>query len=83
MSSLLGVHEHLLEQGALHALAGFLAYECQAAEVAKAKAEGLRRHYDLGDDWRLVLVSSRRGRRSPCRMGARSPGWFDQRTGGV
>ena len=49
MSSLLGVHEHLLEQGALHALAGFLAYECQAAEVAKAKADGLRTHYDLGD----------------------------------
>ena len=50
MSSLLGVHEDLLERGASHALAGFLAYECQAAEVANAKADGLRKHYGLGDD---------------------------------
>jgi len=30
-------------------LAGFLAYECQAAEVARAKADGLERHYGSPD----------------------------------
>ena len=34
MSHLLGVHDGLMAAGALHGLAGFLAYESQAAEVA-------------------------------------------------
>ena len=50
MAALLDVHEDLLGRDALHALAGFLAYECQAAEVARAKADGLRTHYGLEDD---------------------------------
>jgi pyrroloquinoline quinone (PQQ) biosynthesis protein C len=47
MAKVLRVYDDLLAQGARNGLAGFLAYECQAAEVAQAKAEGLRRHYGL------------------------------------
>jgi pyrroloquinoline-quinone synthase len=36
-----------LQEGPLAALAGFAAYECQASEVARAKADGLRAHYGL------------------------------------
>ncbi len=50
MANLLGVHDGLLAQGAPHGLAGFLAYECQAADVARAKADGLQRHYGLDDN---------------------------------
>lgn len=38
-----------LSDGALEALAGFVAYECQASEVARTKADGLRDHYGLDD----------------------------------
>jgi pyrroloquinoline-quinone synthase len=50
MAGLLAAHDELLGRGPLHALAGFLAYEYQAAEVANAKADGLRRNYGLGED---------------------------------
>lgn len=36
-----------LAEGPVSALAGFVAYECQASEVARTKADGLRRHYGL------------------------------------
>lgn len=48
-TSLLATYEELLAQGTLAALAGFLGYELQAAEIARRKADGLRRHYDLDD----------------------------------
>ncbi|MGO9342028.1 MAG: TenA family transcriptional regulator [Acidimicrobiales bacterium] len=38
-----------LAEGPVAALAGFVAYECQASEVARAKADGLRAHYGLDD----------------------------------
>lgn len=47
--SLLAVYAELLAEGAGPALAGFLAYESQAAEVAASKAAGLRRHHGLDD----------------------------------
>jgi pyrroloquinoline-quinone synthase len=50
MSHLLGAHDELIALGARHGLAGFLAYESQAAEVARTKAKGLRTHYGLGQD---------------------------------
>jgi pyrroloquinoline-quinone synthase len=50
MSELLGVHDELLARSALDGLAGFLAYECQAADVAEVKADGLKRHYGLDQD---------------------------------
>ncbi|HVA43903.1 MAG TPA: iron-containing redox enzyme family protein [Acidimicrobiales bacterium] len=49
MASLLGTHQALLAQGPAAALAGFLAYESQSAEVALSKAEGLRTHYGMSD----------------------------------
>jgi pyrroloquinoline-quinone synthase len=49
MADLLATYDDLLERGALHGLAGFLAYECQAAGVARSKADGLRRHYGLNE----------------------------------
>jgi pyrroloquinoline-quinone synthase len=49
MADLLGTYDDLLDRGALHGLAGFLAYESQAAGVARSKADGLRRHYGLDD----------------------------------
>ncbi len=45
---LLATYDALLFEGPESALAGFLAYESQAAEVAANKAEGLRKHYGLG-----------------------------------
>ena len=50
MSDLLGTHDDLLLRGALHGLAGFLAYECQAAELAWVKADGLENNYGLDQD---------------------------------
>lgn len=50
MGALLAVYRDLLAKGSVHALGGFLAYECQAAEVALAKAEGLRNHYGLSEE---------------------------------
>ena len=35
--------------GPVAALAGFIAYECQASEVARTKADGLRNHYGMDD----------------------------------
>ena len=46
---LIGTYDDLLSDGPTPALAGFLAYESQAAEIARSKAEGLRRHYQLDD----------------------------------
>jgi pyrroloquinoline-quinone synthase len=48
-TSLLATYERLLAQGPTEALAGFLAYESQSAEVALSKAEGLRTHYGMSD----------------------------------
>ena len=44
---LLVTYEALLFEGPESGLAGFLAYESQAAEVAANKADGLRKHYGL------------------------------------
>ncbi|MHB1584731.1 MAG: iron-containing redox enzyme family protein [Acidimicrobiales bacterium] len=43
--ALLATYAELLAEGAVPALAGFVAYESQAAEVAASKAAGLRSHY--------------------------------------
>jgi pyrroloquinoline-quinone synthase len=48
-AELIGTYDDLLSEGPTPALAGFLAYESQAAEIAQSKAEGLRRHYHLDD----------------------------------
>jgi pyrroloquinoline-quinone synthase len=45
--NLLATYDDLLETGPVDALAGFLAYEIQASDVAARKAEGLQRHYGL------------------------------------
>ncbi|MHB1854581.1 MAG: TenA family transcriptional regulator [Acidimicrobiales bacterium] len=47
---LLATYEALLEEGPAQALAGFLAYEFQSAEVAASKAAGLRTHYGMGEE---------------------------------
>ena len=49
-SRLLSTYDELLDNSATSGLAGFVAYESQAAEIAGSKAEGLRRHYRLDDD---------------------------------
>jgi pyrroloquinoline quinone (PQQ) biosynthesis protein C len=49
MAGLLATYDDLLESGPVQGLAGFVAYEVQAADVARNKADGLRRHYGLGD----------------------------------
>lgn len=48
-TALLNTYGDLLRRGPVPALAGFVAYESQAADIAKSKAAGLRRHYGLGD----------------------------------
>ena len=50
MSALLATYGELRAEGPAAALAGFLAYESQAPEVAASKAQGLRRHYGVDDD---------------------------------
>lgn len=50
MSALLDTYGELRAEGPAAALAGFLAYESQAPDVAASKARGLRRHYGVGDD---------------------------------
>lgn len=50
MSRLLATYDELLDATPTEALAGLMAYESQAAEVAHAKADGLRRHQGLDDD---------------------------------
>ncbi|HUZ44586.1 MAG TPA: iron-containing redox enzyme family protein [Acidimicrobiales bacterium] len=47
MASLLSTYERLLADGPAAALAGFIAYESQSAQVARSKAEGLRSHYGM------------------------------------
>ena len=66
-AALLATYDDLLEEGGAAGLAGFLAYECQAAEVAASKASGLRRHYGLDDEavsfWEHhAAVDARHGR---------------------
>jgi pyrroloquinoline-quinone synthase len=48
-TGLLGTYDDLLSDGPMSALAGFVAYESQAAEIAQSKADGLRRQYQLSD----------------------------------
>lgn len=48
-TALVATYEALLERGPAAALAGFLAYEGQSAEIAASKADGLRGHYGLTD----------------------------------
>jgi pyrroloquinoline-quinone synthase len=48
--ALLGAYNTVLADGPAPALAGLLAYELQAPEIAKSKAAGLRAHYDLNED---------------------------------
>ena len=48
-SALLAAYRLLLAEGPLAALAGFVAYESQASDVARTKADGLRRHHGLDD----------------------------------
>ena len=45
--ALLGAYDAVLSQGPVSALAGLLAYEHQAPEIADSKAAGLRAHYGL------------------------------------
>jgi pyrroloquinoline-quinone synthase len=49
MAELLGTYGELLDEAPAAALAGFLAYESQASDVARRKADGLRRHHGLDD----------------------------------
>ena len=49
-AGLLATYDDLLGQGGQAGLAGFLAYESQAAEVAASKASGLRVHYGLDEE---------------------------------
>jgi pyrroloquinoline-quinone synthase len=48
-SALLATYRELLAEAPLAALAGFVAYESQASDVARTKADGLRRHHGLDD----------------------------------
>lgn len=48
-TGLLGTYDDLLGCGPVSGLAGFVAYESQAAEIAQRKADGLRRQYQLSD----------------------------------
>ena len=47
--ALIATYDELVASGAVSGLAGLLAYESQASEVAASKADGLRRHYGLDD----------------------------------
>ena len=48
-AALLATYDELLDKDAMSALAGFLAYESQSAEIARTKADGLRRHHGLDE----------------------------------
>jgi pyrroloquinoline-quinone synthase len=50
MASLLATYDGLLDSSPIDGLAGFVAYEVQAADVARNKADGLRRHYGLANE---------------------------------
>jgi pyrroloquinoline-quinone synthase len=47
--ALVDTYADSIADGPVAALAGFIAYECQASEVARTKADGLRDHYGLDD----------------------------------
>ncbi|MGB9111753.1 MAG: iron-containing redox enzyme family protein [Acidimicrobiales bacterium] len=47
MAQLLATYDEMLDMDPQSALAGFLAYEMQAAEVASNKAKTLRQHYGI------------------------------------
>ncbi len=49
MADLIVTHEKLMGQDPTAALAGFLAYEIQGAEIAKSKAEGLKSSYGISN----------------------------------
>ncbi len=49
MTNLITNHEKLLAQSPVAALAGFLAYETQTAEIAETKAEGLKQFYGISN----------------------------------
>ncbi len=49
-AALLAAYETVLADGPVPALAGLVAYEHQAPDVAASKAAGLRAHYDLDDE---------------------------------
>jgi pyrroloquinoline-quinone synthase len=49
-ADLLAAYDTALAQGPVPALAGLVAYERQAPEVAASKAQGLRAHYGLDGD---------------------------------
>jgi len=49
-AALLATYEELLSESPLAALAGFVAYESQASDVARRKADGLRLHYGLDEE---------------------------------
>jgi len=46
---LLATYDELLARAPLAALAGFAAYECQASEIARRKADGLRRDHGIDE----------------------------------
>lgn len=48
-AALLDTYEALLDESPASALAGFVAYESQSADIAASKADGLRRHHHLDD----------------------------------
>ncbi|HET9060870.1 MAG TPA: iron-containing redox enzyme family protein [Acidimicrobiales bacterium] len=49
MNALIALYKESLAEGAAQGLAAFAAYECQSAEVAATKAEGLRNNYGLDE----------------------------------
>jgi len=49
MANLITNHEKLLAKSPIAALAGFLAYETQTAEIAETKAEGLKHFYGISN----------------------------------
>ncbi len=49
MADVIVTHEKLLEKDPTAALAGFLAYEIQSAEIAKSKSKGLKENYGISN----------------------------------
>ena len=49
-ADLLAAYDEVGTKGPVFAIAGLLAYESQASEIARSKAEGLRSHYGIGDE---------------------------------
>ena len=50
MTQLIEAYQNVLTVGPTTALAGLLAYEIQAADIATSKADGLRQHYGANDN---------------------------------